>query len=113
MPKYTRFEMKYLNKCSDCGNRLDPGRLAYGTRDDNGKWTFLCISCHDESLDPNLLKQKDVFDKMAEEEAAFYSGFLDEGCLHDDFLDEPKEKVGSQEPCTLIDLIKQNAQYGE
>jgi len=40
--------MKWGKNCKSCGLRLDEGSLAFGRRNSNDKWEFLCPSCHTE-----------------------------------------------------------------
>lgn len=41
--------LKFGNRCRACGSSLPAGRTtAWGTKDGNGRWIFLCERCHHE-----------------------------------------------------------------
>jgi len=49
--RYSSLTMRWARSCKSCGKRLDEGVSAYGGKNSDDKWEFLCPGCHkDEKL---------------------------------------------------------------
>lgn len=127
---YKQFNMKWANRCSDCGKNLLVGSIGWGLKDDlNNKWVFLCDNCYRGTNDPNVKgnvksnwtgdsvkKGGDISDLLDIVESAEGDSMADAvvGTLSGktkptDLSSIPKP---AKRPPTILELIKWNALYG-
>lgn len=116
--RFSKFPMKFANRCLTCGTALPEGAKAYGTKID-GKWKFLCPKCYNDLM------------SMADGESTVPEDFESEGVEVEDLDPEFMEKLsmavnedGEPEPVELFDpettpkpkksvmqLIEENARW--
>lgn len=117
--RFTKFPMRFPNKCLTCSTKLPEKSMAYGTKID-GKWKFLCEKCHNDLLagfDDDEPKVPEDFEDGGVEVEDLDPEFMEKlNLVADDevsdgtvtgpvLTNQPKKRK------SVLKLIKENAQW--
>ena len=111
---FTRFPLKYKNRCCICGLGLDEGQMAYGTRVGT-KWQFLCEACHSK-LASAADESPPIPEDLSDDFTAPGGDFLDDEFIASlnlevdgGFKSDPSKPAPVKK--TVMQLISENAQW--
>ena len=118
--KFTKFPLRYENQCASCGKKLPVGQSVYGTKVDR-RWMFMCDDCYgkmmDMAIEEGIEAMGDIVDAIAkasdssDAEAAELMGMIENDPSDAGFIKAPEPREKMELKKSVLQLIKENAQW--